>query len=310
MKSVTSIFGRALVLVLAATATLAPLATSQPASEPEKAAYHLREGSIARHRIVALGQDLLIDGEALSHAVALSGTARISGRVEGDVIVLGGDAVLSETAKVLGDVYVLSGRIDAAPGAAIGGRSVAYPDASALWVSLIQGPALGLPASSPVVLGAKLALLAFWAFLILALFATSRRELLSTSDSVRGEPFRNFFVGLTGIAAMVLTALFFSAFSGALLGVPLIVVVVVFALVLRFWGMVAVFHALGDWLSQRLKIRPPLPLTAATYGLLVLGVLKFMPWIGIWTWSVATFIGVGAALSTKLGRREAWFEAA
>lgn len=287
-----------------------PLAIAQPASRSDDTAYHLREGSIARHRIVALGRDMVIDGEAKSHAVVLDGAARISGRVEGDVIVLGGDAVLAETAQVLGDVYVLSGRIDAAPGAAIGGRSVAYPDASTLWVSLIQGPALGLAPYSPIVVGAKLALLAFWAFLIVALFAISRRELLATSDSVRGEPFRNFFVGLTGIAAMTLTALFFSAFSGALLGVPLIVVVLVFALVLRFWGMVAVFHALGDWLARRLESRPPLPLTAATYGLLVLGVLKLLPWVGVWTWSVATFIGVGAALSTKLGRREAWFETA
>lgn len=273
-------------------------------------AYHLQHGSIARNRIVALGHDAVIDGEAKSHVVALSGTVRVSGRVVGDVIVIGGDALLTETARVGGDVYVLSGRIEAAPGAALGGRSVAYPDASALWVALIQGPAMGLPASSSVVIGAKLALLAFWAFVILALFAIGRRELLSTSESVRVEPFRNFFLGLTGVAAMVLTALFFSAFSGALIGVPLIVLVVVFALVLRFWGMVAVFHAIGAWLSQRLKWRPPLPLTAATYGLATLGLIKFLPWVGVWVWSVATFIGVGAALSTKLGRREAWFESA
>ncbi len=295
-------------LSLLATGLVASLAVAQPATE-DSPAYHLQEGSIARHRIVAMGHDLVIDGEALSHAVALSGSARISGRVAGDVIVLGGDARLAATASVGGDVYVLSGRIDAEPGATIGGRSVAYPDASTLWVSLIQGPALGLPATSPLVLGAKLALLAFWAFVILLLFAIGSRELLSTSDSVRIEPFRNFFLGLTGVAAMVLTALFFSAFAGALVGVPLIVLVVVIALVLRFWGMVAVFHALGAWLSRRFERRPPLPLTAATYGLLVLGVLKFLPFIGIWAWSVATFIGVGAALSTKLGRREAWFEA-
>ncbi len=293
-------------LAILAAALMAPFAAAQP---PAETAYHLQEGSIARNRIVAMGRDLMIDGEALSHAVALSGSARVSGRVAGDVIVLGGDARLASTAEIGGDVYVLSGRIDAEPGATIGGRSVAYPDASALWVSLIQGPALGLSASSPLVLGAKLALLAFWAFVSLLLFAIGRRELLSTSDSVRVEPFRNFFLGLTGVAAMVLTALFFSAFAGALVGVPLVVLVVVIALVLRFWGMVAVFHALGAWLSQRLKRRPPLPLTAATYGLLALGVLKFLPFIGIWTWSVATFIGVGAALSTKFGRREAWFEA-
>ena len=288
---------------------LTPVALAE-APGSELPAYHLQAGSIARNRIVALGRDLVIDGEAQDHAVALSGSARITGRVVGDLIVIGGDAILAGSAEVGGDVYVLSGRIEAAPGATIGGRSVAYPDASALWVSLIQGPAMGLPATSPLVLGAKLALLAFWAFVILLLFAIGGREILSTSDSVRHEPFRNFFLGLTGIAAMVLTAIFFSALSGALIGVPLLVLVAVVALVLRFWGMVAVFHALGDWISRRFKVRRPLPLAAATYGLLVLGVLKFLPWIGIWTWSIATFIGVGAALSTKLGRREAWFEAA
>lgn len=292
-------------------AILPPPSAAQPPGEAGATpAYHLQKGSIARHRIVAMGQDLVIDGEAQSHAVALSGSARVSGRVVGDLIVLGGDALLTETAKVGGDVYVLAGRIDAEPGAAIGGRSVAYPDASALWVAVIQGPALGLPASSPLVLGAKLALLAFWAFVVLLLFAIGRREMLSTSDSVRLEPFRNFFLGLTGVAAMVLTALFFSALAGAFVGVPLIVLVVVIALVLRFWGMVAVFHALGAWLLQRFKEGTPLPLTAATLGLVALGILKFLPWIGVWAWSVATFIGVGAALSTKLGRREAWFEAA
>ncbi len=297
-------------LSIPATAALALLASAQPAAESSEPAYHLQQGSIARSRIVAMGRDLVIDGEAMSHAVAISGSARVSGRVKGDVIVLGGDALLAETAEIGGDVYVLSGSINAEPGATIGGRSVAYPNASTLWVSLIQSPIMGLPATSPVVLGAKLALLAFWAFLILLLFAIGRRELLSISDSVRLEPFRNFFLGLTGAAAMTLTALFFGAFAGALIGVPLVVLVLVVALVLRFWGMVAVFHAIGAWLSRRFDVPPPLPLTAATYGLLVLGVLKFLPWIGIWTWSVATFIGVGAALSTKLGRREAWFEPA
>jgi hypothetical protein len=277
-------------------------------SEPESSedtAYHLQGGSIARQRIVVLGRDLIVDGEARSHAVALNGSVRVSGSVDGDVIVLDGDALLSGSARVGGDVFVLGGRIVAADGSAIGGRSVAYPEASDLWITLIQGPVVGLSAFSPLVLGANLALLAFWVVVCLLLVGFSRRELLSTSDSVLQQPFYNFVVGLTGVAAMTLTAIFFSAFSGALLGVPLLILVAVIALVLRFWGMVAVFHALGDWLARRFKIDPPpLPLTAATYGLLALGVLKFLPLIGIWTWSIATFIGVGAALSTRLGRRE------
>lgn len=282
-----------------------PIAAQAPAAAP---AYHLQAGSIARNRIVVLGRDLLVDGEAQSHAVAINGSVRVSGSVAGDVIVLGGAAMLAPSARVGGDVFVLGGHLDAAPGAVIGGRSVAYPDASAAWLTLIEGPSLGLSAGSAVVVGAKLALLAFWTLLTLLLFAISPREVLATSESVALEPLRNFTLGLTGVFALVLTALFFSAFSGVLLGLPLLALVAVVALGLRFWGMVAVFHALGTWLWKLARRRPPAPLTAATCGLLALGVLKFLPYVGIWTWTVATFLGVGAALGTKLGRREPWFQ--
>ncbi|MEM9557557.1 MAG: hypothetical protein AAGC60_25080 [Acidobacteriota bacterium] len=306
----------------APTAAAAEVSTGSAVDDVQPA-YRLQPGSIARARIVALGRDLVIDGDAMSHAVALSGDAHITGSVADDLIVLDGDAHLADTAVVGGDVYVLGGRIDAAPGASIGGRSVAYPDASTLWVALVQGPVLGAKATSATVLGTKLALLAFWTVLVLLLFSLARRELVATSEAVQSEPFRNFFVGLTGVAAMVLTALFCSAFAGAVIGVPLLVLVVVAALVLRFWGMVAVFHALGTWLHRTVGAllakgagandgpfgrRGPVPLAAATWGLLALGVLKLLPYLGIWSWSIATFIGVGAALSTKLGRRERWLD--
>jgi len=298
-----------LLLPLAAAAAFVLAAAPGPAAPADATpAYHLQKGSVARRHVVALGRDMIVDGQAMSHAVVMSGSIRVSGTVGGDVIVISGDAHLASTAEVAGDVYVLGGMIEAAPGATIGGRSVAYPDASALWMGLLAAPSMGRSAFSPVVLGAQLALLAFWSFMVLLILSIGRHELLSTSESVRTEPFRNFLLGLVGVAAMVLTALFFSAFSGMLLGVPLLVLVAVAALVLRFWGMVAVFHALGEWLYRVLKKRPPLPLVAASYGLIVLGILKLFPWIGAWTWMVATFIGVGAALSTKMGRRQAWFE--
>ena len=279
-----------------------PRPTGSAAARP---AYHLEEGSIARDRVVALGQDLWLDGEATSQVVVLSGNARIRGQVAGDLIVLGGDVDLGEKAQIGGDLYVLGGHVEMAKGAQVAGRSVAYPEASDLWIALIEGPTLGTAANPRLVVGAKLALIAFWAFLTLLLFGVARRELLATSESITRQPFRNFFLGLTGVAAMVLTALFFSAFSGALLGVPLLVLVVVVALVLRFWGMVALFHAFGTWLCRRFSPQT-IPIQAATWGLLALGLVKLVPYLGLWTWSLATFIGVGAALETRLGRRDPW----
>lgn len=302
-------------LLLASPAGAAP---ARPAGETVEnvaaeadVALRLEKGSLTRHQMVAVGKDVIIAGEALSDVAALEGSVEVTGRVDGDVVVLGGDVRLGPEAEVGGDVFVLGGTIHAHPGARAGGRMVSYPTASSALVTLVEGPSLGVGFASPVVLGAKLALLAAWAALLLVLFAASGRQLLETADGIRREPLRSFVTGLTGVLALVLTALFFSAFTGGLVGVPLLVLVVLLALILKLWGMVAVFYALGSWLGQHLLRRRRMrPLNAATLGLVALGILKFLPYVGVWVWTAATLIGIGASLTTKFGRQEPWFELA
>jgi hypothetical protein len=280
------------------------------ASASGQVALRLEKGSVARHQLVAIGRDLILDGEAQADVAAIEGSVSISGSVTGDVVVLGGDARLAESARIAGDVFVLGGTISAAPGAQIEGRSVSYRNASVAWMTLLEGPSLGLESRSTVVVGAKLALLAAWSALLMLLFAACGRQLISTADEIKGEPFRGFATGLVGVLALVLTALFFSAFAGALIGVPLLVLVVLAALALKLWGMVAVFYALGDFLLTRVLRRRMRPASAATLGLLLLGLVKFVPYLGVWTWTVATLIGVGATLATKFGSRSPWFQGA
>jgi hypothetical protein len=270
----------------------------------------LEQGAVARHQLVAVARDIVVEGDALADVAALNGSVLVTGHVKGDVIVVGGNARLGPRASVDGDISVMGGVILADAGARIGGRSVAYPNASPTLLTFVEGPSLGLAATSPLVMGAKLALLAAWAALLLLLFAASGRQMLETADGVREEPFLSFFTGLTGVAALVLTALAFSIFLGGLAWAPMLALVALLLLVLKLWGMVAVFYALGDWVAQHVLRRHLRPLNAATLGLLLMGAVKFLPYIGVWTWTAATLIGIGATLSTKFGRREAWFDLA
>lgn len=277
------------------------------AQEPAEAIV-IEEGSVASRQVVAVGRDLVIAGEAGEDVAVIGASVDVTGTVEGDLIVLGGDAHLASDALVGGDAYVLGGEIEATTGAEIRGRSVAYPSAPSTWLVLLEGPAIGLPVFSPVVLAAKLALLAGWLVAALLLLSTSRRQLMVTANRVRAEPFRCFFAGVVGVAAMVLTIAFFSAFAAAVVGVPLLVLAGLFALILKIWGTVAVFVAAGGLLLEWIGRGRELPLTVAIVGIVGLGILKLVPYVGIWAWTIVTFIGVGAALSTKLGRDEPWFD--
>jgi hypothetical protein len=280
------------------------LVVATPATAQE--ALHISEGSVARSQVVALGRDLVVLGEASMDVAAVNGDARIHGRVGGSVVVLGGDVRLEAPARIEGDVFVLGGELFAAPGTTIVGRSVAYPSVGAAWLTLLEGPSLGLAASSPVVLAAKLALIASWLALTLALLATGGRQVLATSRTVREEPGRSFVTGLTGVLALFLTALLLSALSAAVVGLPMLALVGFFALLLKLWGMVAVFHALGEALGRWVLRRRLMALNAACLGLVVLGAVKLLPWAGTLAWWAATFVGVGATLQTKFGRREPW----
>lgn len=285
-------------------------AVSAASAISARPALRLEPGAIARHQLVAVARDIEVDGDALADVAALNGSVLVRGRVKGDVIVIGGSARLGPRASVDGDISVIGGVIQVDPGARIGGRSVAYPNASPTLTTLLEGPSLGLSDASPLVLGAKLALLAAWAALLLLLFAATGRQMLETAEDVRREPFLSFFTGLTGVAALVLTALALTIFLGGLAWAPMLALVALLLLVLKLWGMVAVFYALGDWVALRLLHRNLRPLNAATLGLLLMGAIKFLPYVGVWVWTAATLIGIGATLATKFGRREAWFDLA
>jgi hypothetical protein len=294
----------------AAPSVSAASAVSAVSAASARPALRLEPGAIARHQLVAVARDIEVDGDALADVAALNGSVLVRGRVKGDVIVIGGSARLGPRASVDGDISVIGGVIQVDPGARIGGRSVAYPNASPTLTTLLEGPSLGLSDASPLVLGAKLALLAAWAALLLLLFAASGRQMLETAEDVRREPFFSFFTGLTGVAALVLTALALTIFLGGLAWAPMLALVALLLLVLKLWGMVAVFYALGDWVALRLLHRNLRPLNAATLGLLLMGAIKFLPYVGVWVWTAATLIGIGATLATKFGRREAWFDLA
>jgi hypothetical protein len=290
---------------LAALGAALALAAAPAPGSPDAPALVLERGAVARHQIVAVGRDVVVDGEALAGVAALDGTARISGVVTGDVTVLGGDAELAPTAVVRGHVQVLGGRLRAAPGARIEGRSVAYPTFSRAWLTLLEGPSLGLAATSPLVVGAKLGLVAAWLLLTVALFASGGRGLGAASAEVRDEPWLCFATGLAAVLALFLSTLFVSALLPAAFALPLLALAVVAALVAKLWGTVAVFHAAGRALVGRRRRWPTL--NEACVGLALLGALKFVPWLGVAAWSAVTLVGVGAALRTRFGReREEW----
>jgi hypothetical protein len=278
----------------------APARAAEPAERAP--ALRLERGAVADSQLVALGRDVVVEGEARAGVTALDGSAIVSGTVGGELTVLGGDAVLLAGARVAGNVHVVGGRLTVAPGARIEGRSVAYPTVAKAWTTLLEGPSLGLPAGSPVVLAAKLGLLAAWLAVVLVLFAAFPRALEATSEEIAREPLLSFAAGLVAVLAAFLTALLLTQALPVTLSLPSAVVVVLGAIAARLYGVAALCHALGRAALAAAGRRKAPPLHAATAGLALLALAKFVPFLGVAVWAAASFVGVGAALRTGFGR--------
>jgi hypothetical protein len=261
----------------------------------------LEAGTVAHDRVVALGEDLRVLGDARRGVTVLQGSLYVGGRVEGSVTVLGGDAVLAKGSRVVGDVVVAGGRLRLEPGAQLEGRGIAYPSLPGAWLTLLEGPNLGLSALSPWVLGLKLGLAVAWLGWALLLCGGMPRTVQGLVGGVASRPWEGFLLGVAAVTSVVLLGLLLSSFVPEVLALPVLGLVVLLLVMAKLFGMVGVFVALGQALARLAERRPGL-LDAATLGCLVLSAIKLIPFLGILVWSAVSVVGVGTVVRQLLFR--------
>src|SRR5262245_23154786 len=262
----------------------------------------------------------LAEGETSSEpVVVLGGSARIDGRVDDDVVVIGGGLHLGPKAIVEGNAVSVLGRVTRDPGASVRGS---IDEAVVPWPSITFDPDWD---SSGWWTG-----LAFWGSLVRLSFTMAVAVLLTLmapnwigqiSDRSPGASI------LTGLAVEVLFVpaliILIVALTVSIIGIPLLAVIpfllAAFAL-LWVGGFAGVAVRLGRALRGRGALAPPtvtdfligyaIIIAVTVLGQLMavgLGWLSPVSWpmrsIGLLVEYVAWTIGLGAAVTSLLGTR-------
>lgn len=257
-------------------------------------------GSRKGHDRYAFGRDIVITSPVAGSVQVYGGSVEVQDVIDGDLLVFGGNVSFSERGRVNGNVIYAGGGI--ANGAErIGGE--AYPLAS------VQGAAASMTRTAVV-----LFLLLLWLCAAVIVTLVSPREVRLSSLEVRASVLHCFVLGLVAFTSFVLAAIMFSYLVPYLIGIPMLVVLAVFAIVTKIYGMIAVFHSIGtlvagsrtrEQLSSRKWLRGDVAMVVI--GVLLLGAVRLVPVLGTIVWSGASVFGIGVALATKFGRREPWF---
>jgi hypothetical protein len=221
-------------------------------------------------------------------------------RVTGDVIVVGGDLRLDAESRVGRHVLAVFGEIRVEPGAVVEGRTLEFSSLSNIALS----PDDVIPLQ--VDLAVRLVTSGGWLLVTTALaFGLTTR----LRYGVWVLPRLGARVLVLGVAAGIT---FFAAVVAVLglgpnLGVPLAAGLMVVFFALRAIGLTVLGGYIGGIVAGRFANRA-LPLTLEVFvGVLVLLVLRFMPFIGGLLWSVSSLAALGTgiiALATTVSGTE------
>jgi hypothetical protein len=253
--------------------------------------------------IVKIGSDVTIEeGQKVHRVVVIGGQITISGAVDKNVVAVGGSVVLTNKAAVGGDVISLGGIIVSARDSQIGG-TLTEINSSNLFETLAT--ALSAEWEGWSWIFAVISLSFFLVILVLALLivALLPKPVRTVAEAI-GE--NTFKVALTGLLGLVLIAPLALLLTISVVGIALIPLEVILVVCSMLLGFIAVGQFIGKKVLQLFHGRNPSMLRETFWGLIVLWLIGWIPYIGWMVKAIALVIGLGAALITRFGTYQGW----
>jgi uncharacterized RDD family membrane protein YckC len=253
------------------------------------------ERNVCVPEIITVLGDARVDGEVLRNVTVVLGSARVSGLIHGDLVVFMGDLELTDTARVNGDVALVGGALNKAPGAVIEGVPFEVP-LGHMGTRLRQWFRSGLFMARPLPPRVKLAWslvgLHFLFYLLLSFLLP--RPVAASVRELRLRPGPCFLVGLLSLILCVPLVLILSATGVGLLLVPLLLLLLTGA---AFLGKTATLQLIGFRTAERFRSDArPAPLLGLLLGSVVVALVYMVPVLGLVAWGVLLPLALGAVL--------------
>ena len=253
--------------------------------------------------IVKIGSDVTIEkGQKVHSVVAIGGQITVSGAVEKSVVAIGGSVVLTKTAVVKGNVVSLGGVIVMARDAEVRG-DLTEINSNNIYETLTT--ALSSEWEGWSWIFAVISLSIFLVILVLALLiaALLPKPVRIVSEAIRENTFK---VILCGILALVLIAPLALLLTISVVGIALIPLEVIFVVCSVLLGFIAVGQFIGAKLLRLFK-RPGKGIVRETFwGLVILWLIGWIPYVGWMVKAIAIVIGLGATLVSRFGTHQGW----
>jgi hypothetical protein len=248
--------------------------------------------------VVKIGSDVTIEeGTKVRNVLTIGGQITIEGVVENHVIAVGGSAVLAKTAIVGGNVVSLGGVIVRGRGAEVqGSLTEINPDditdavTNALSDEWEGWSWIFAVVSISIFIGVLLITL------IIVYFIPKPVSVIATA--IRKVPLKATVWGIVGLILIVPLAVLLAVSVVGIVLIPLEMTIVLCAVIL---GFAAVSQLVGERLFIALKRHDRSIMRETVWGLIILWVIGWIPYVGWMLKVFAIVLGLGGVIVTRFG---------
>jgi hypothetical protein len=247
--------------------------------------------------IIRIGKDIMIEkGQKVQRAITIGGQITVNGTVEGSVLAMGDSVVLTKTAVVNGDVVSLGGVIVMAKDARVQGELMEI-NSTNLYETIVNAVSTEWDGWSWVFALISLSILTVILVLALIISALMPNPIRIISEAISRNTFKVILVGILGLVAIVPLALLLTI---SVVGIALIPLEVISVVIMGLLGFIAVSRLIGSRMLSLVKKSPGI-VHETFWGLVIIWMVGWIPYLGWMIKAIAIVIGLGAVLITRFG---------
>lgn len=261
---------------------------------------------LAAQDVVSFAKPLRQTAPVAGSLVSVFGDVTVDAPVARDLIVLGGDAVLSPAARIHGSVLVLGGRLRAERGDVrplVSGEIHTVEALEAAFLSEVETSPAGV-ASPGILVSLRLALLALWLVTGSLLLFLAPRRVAAAAETLPGSAALDALLGAVALLSGALLSAFLLAALPARLALFGTGVVLLALLAAKAFGLAVLFLRIGRRIASGAARGSALwgDPAALALGLLALGLVSLVPFAGRILWMAVSLVAIGVALGTGFGK--------
>ncbi|MCX5854545.1 MAG: hypothetical protein NTZ24_08275 [Deltaproteobacteria bacterium] len=248
--------------------------------------------------VVKIGSDITIEeGTKVRNVLTVGGQITIDGFVENHVVAVGGSVVLTQSAVIGGNVISLGGVIVQGRGAEVHGNltEINSEDISAAITKALSDEWEGWSWIFAIV-SVSIFIGVLMLTLLIVYFIPQPIRVISTA--IREMPLKVTLWGIVGLILVVPLAVLLAVSVIGIVLIPLEMTVVLFAVL---FGFVAVSQLVGEKLFTVLKRHDHSIVRETIWGLIILWLIGWIPYVGWMLKVFAIVLGLGSVLVTRFG---------